>query len=119
MSKPIELEDAGFIVEAEGPPGIIGVFEDDGETGYLYIYEPDGQGVVNHLRIYVRAPKLQVEESDVHVEWSTDFSKCGVRIWNKFRGIIDIDSKLEGRVLLEDRMTPGIGDTKWLAGFAT
>jgi len=35
-------QEQGFIVEAEGPNGIFGVFEDDGETGYLYIYEPDG-----------------------------------------------------------------------------
>jgi hypothetical protein len=114
---PMDLEEEGFIVEAEGPRSLVGVFEDDGETGYLYIYEPDGQGVVNHLRIYVRTLRLQVDESDVQVEWSRDFSKCGVRIWGKLRGIIDVVSKQEGRVLLEDRNTPGIGDTKWLAGF--
>jgi hypothetical protein len=110
-------EAEGFITEAAGPSGLFGVFEDDGETGYLYLYEPDGQGVTNHLRVYVRTPDLNVKEDDVRVEWSTDLSKCGVRIWGKMRGIIDIVSKQEGRVLLETRSTPGIGDAKWLEGF--
>ena len=112
-----DLVEDGFIVEAKGPGGLVGVFEDDGETGYLYIYEPDGQGVANHLRIYVRTPALDVSESDVQVEWSDSLNKCGVRIWGKLRGIIDLSTKQEGRVLLENRDTPGIGDPKWLEGF--
>ncbi len=107
----------GFIVEAPGPPGMFGVFEDDGTTGYLYTYEPDGEGVITHLRIYTCAPTLSVQEDDVNVEWSRDLSKCGVRIWGKMRGIIDLASKNEGRVLLENRDTPGLGDPQWLAGF--
>ena len=108
---------AEFIKEASGPPGLFCVFEDDGETGYLYIYEPDGRGVVRHLHIYDRSPKLPVQEQDVQVVWSEDLTKCGVRIWDKMRGIIDIASDREGRVWLEDRQTPGIGDAEWLQGF--
>lgn len=106
-----------FIREAAGPSGLVGVFEDDGDTGYLYIYEPEGGGVLNHLHIYDRKPELDIQEADVEVEWSTDLSKCGVRIWSKMRGIIDVVSKQEGRAWLENRQTPGIGDPKWLAGF--
>jgi hypothetical protein len=109
----------GFIKEKAGPPGLYSVFEDDGETGYLYLYEPSGRGIIQHLRIYVRSPSLQVGENDVTVEWSSDFNKCGVRIWGRMRGIIDILSKKEGRVLLERRDTPGIGDPDWLEGFST
>jgi len=39
------------------------------------------------------------------------------RIWGKMRGIIDLASGGEGRVWMENRDTPGIGDQKWLAGF--
>jgi len=106
-----------FIKEAPGPPGLFGVFEDDGRTGYLYLYEPDGRGIVTHLGIYDRSPDLNVSEEDVEVEWSTDLSKCGVRIWGQMRGIIDLALKREGRVLLENRNTPGIGDSEWLDGF--
>ncbi len=117
MSDDTEAMEDGFLVEAPGPPGMFGVFEDDGSTGYLYTYEPDGRGVITHLRIYIHGPALSVHEDDVKVEWSSDLSKCGVRIWGKMRGIIDIASETEGRVLLETRDTPGIGDSRWLTGF--
>jgi len=107
----------GFIKEAAGPVGLFAVFEDDGETGYLYLYEPEGRGVFRHLRIYTSGPSLAVSEGDVDVEWTNDFRKCGVRIWQKMRGIIDLLSNREGRVLLENRNTPGIGDSDWLDGF--
>jgi hypothetical protein len=110
-------DEAGFLVEAPGPNGLYGVFEDNGETGYLYLYEPEGRGVLNHLRVYVRGPLIVVTENDVNVEWSSDLSKCGVRIWGKLRGIINLHTTQEGRVLLESRDTPGIGDPEWLKGF--
>lgn len=106
-----------FIKDAEGPSGIFCVFEDDGDTGYLYIYEPESRGVVRHLHIYDRSPELNVHEQDVKVEWSIDLNKCGVRIWGKLRGIIDLASDREGRVWLASRETPGIGDSEWLRGF--
>ena len=112
-----DVNEEGFIVEAVGSGDLFAVFEDDGETGYLYVYEPNGRGIMNHLRVYVRSATVDVEEEDVAVEWSRDFSKCGVRIWGKLRGIINVQTKKEGRVLLEDRNTPGIGDPSWLDGF--
>lgn len=116
----IRLEDdssAGFVVERAGPPGVFGVFEDDGETGYLYIYEPGGREIFRHLHIYDRRPKVQVSDEDVRVVWSTDFAKCGVVIWQKMRGIVDLSTGQEGRVWLEDRNSLGIGDVQWLKGF--
>ena len=106
-----------FIKEASGPSGLFCVFEDDGETGYLYIYEPDGRGVIRHLHIYDRTPEFYVEEGDVQVQWSADQTKCGVRIWGKMRGIFNVASGQEGRVWLTSRNTPGIGDAEWMKGF--
>lgn len=106
-----------FIKEAPGPSGLFGVFEDDGETGYLYLYEPEGQGVTRHLHIYNRTPELDVTEADVEVEWSADQTKCGVRVWGKMRGIINVASGQEGRVMLASRSSPGIGDAEWMKGF--
>ena len=116
MKSPTTSENE-FIKEAAGPSGLFGVFEDDGDTGYLYIYEPEGRGVVRHLHIYDRSPEVNVREQDVEVEWSTDLKKCGVRVWSKMRGIIDLASDREGRVWLASRETPGIGDSDWLRGF--
>ena len=106
-----------FVIETAGPPGLFGVFEDDGETGYLYLYEPGGREVFRHLHIYDRTPNLPVQEQDVRVIWSEDFSKVGVLIWSKMRGIVNLVTSQEGRVWLESRNTPGIGDAEWLRGF--
>lgn len=106
-----------FIVDESGPEGLVGVFEDDGETGYLYVYKPDGEGVIKHLQIYDCAKKLNVQEGDVKVAWSVDGSKCGVIIWNGMRGIIDLKHDEEGRVQLTDPNSPPISDTEWLKGF--
>jgi len=54
MDNQEQTERQGFIVEAKGPNGILGVFEDDGDMGYLYIYEPAGAGIVQHLHTYDR-----------------------------------------------------------------
>src|SRR5947208_15880928 len=106
-----------FVTEAAGPPGVFGVFEDDGETGYLYLYEPDGRKVFQHLHIYDRTPDLPIREQDLRVIWSEDLSKVGVLIWGKMRGIINLTTGQEGRVWLENRNTPGISDAEWLKGF--
>ncbi len=61
-----------FVTEAAGPQGLFGVFEDDGDTGYFYLYEPGGREVFQHLHIYDRKPNLPVQEQDVRVVWSED-----------------------------------------------
>jgi hypothetical protein len=109
--------ETNFIVYAIGPHEQAAVFEDDGESGYLYLYSSQEQTVVRYLHIYDRANTLAVARKDVQVMWSKDVTKCGVAIWDKMRGIIDVGSDREGRVWLESRDTPGIGDTQWLEGF--
>lgn len=106
-----------FIVDKEGPPGIFAVFEDDGETGYLYVYEPNGPGVVRHVHVYNRSPLLTVSESDVAIAWSENNRKCGVIIRDSMRAIIDLHSGREGRVWMESDESSGIDDVSWLKGF--
>jgi hypothetical protein len=105
-----------FIVDTPGPAGVYGVFEDDGETGYLYIYNQD-MGIVRHLHLYDRSPDILVQPEDVRVIWSRDLGKCAAVIWDQYRGIIDLANEREGRVWLTDRQTPGIADAEWLEGF--
>jgi hypothetical protein len=106
-----------FIIETQGPPGIFGVFEDEGETGYLYVYEPDGRGIFGHLQIYVRSDRIQPNESDVSVLWSSDQKKCGVIIWGGMRGIIDLKNDRQVVSPLEDRNSAPIIDEEWMRGF--
>jgi hypothetical protein len=93
------------------------VFEDDGETGYLYLFSAKAEGITKHLHIYDRSAQLRVSADDVDVVWSTDESKCAVVIWGQIRGIIDLRLNKEGRVLLKDPSTPGVNDRSWLKGF--
>jgi len=93
------------------------VFEDDGETGYLYLFSPDAEKIEKHLHIYDRNAGLDVSPDDVDVLWSMDELKCAVLVWGKIRGIIDLRLKKEGRAWLESRTTPGISDREWLKGF--
>jgi hypothetical protein len=106
-----------FIIYASGPNETFAVFEDDGDSGYLYLYSTGEQTVLRFVHLYDRSPELDVTVEDVRVVWATGETKCGVAIWGKMRGIIDLASGGEGRVWMQRRNTPGIGDQKWLAGF--
>ena len=108
---------SGFVIETAGLAGVFAIFEDDGETGYLYLYEPGGREVFQHLHIYDRTPNLHVKDEDVRIFWSQDFSKVGALIWGKMLGIVNLTTGQERRVWLESRDTPGIVDAEWLRGF--
>ena len=118
MSDQRNDDDVSIIVgDSSGPEDYLGVFEDNGETGYLYVSDRTTYEVLQHLQIYTCSGTLGVKEEDVEVIWSRDGSKCGVSIWGGIRGIIDVKRKLEGRAFLESRSTPPIDDTIWLEGF--
>ena len=111
---PIETN---FIIFDKGPDDLFAVFEDDGDTGYLYVFVVADQQIRQRVQIYDKAEILNVGPEDVRVMWSEDGTKCGVLIWNKMRGIINCAENQEGRVKLESRETPGVGDAEWLRGF--
>jgi hypothetical protein len=106
-----------FVGDSSGPEDYVGFFEDDGETGYLYVSDRKKNEVVQHLQIYNSSRLLNIDENDVQVVWSKDGKKCGVSIWGGMRGIIDIGRKVEGRAFVESRSTPPIDDPVWLEGF--
>ena len=117
-NQPISLLETRFIVSALDSHGErAAVFEDEGETGYLYLYSVGAAAVQTHVHIYDLNNTLQITKENVDVLWSTDESKCAARIWGQLRGIIDLRLRREGRAWLENRETPGISDTEWLRGF--
>ena len=106
-----------FIVDAVGPHGLAGVFEDDGDTGYLYLYEQDGRGVLEAVQIYNCSKELNVNASDVTLMWSSDGSKCGVFVWNGLRGIIDLAKNETISSKVTSRDSPPISDPELLRRF--
>jgi hypothetical protein len=111
------LETSFLIVALDSHRERAAVFEDEGETGYLYVYSVGAATVQRHVHVYDRSDALQIVRNSVDVLWSTDESKCGVRIWGQMRGIIDLRTRREGRAWLENRDTPGINEAEWLRGF--
>jgi hypothetical protein len=106
-----------FIVESENFNGLFGIFEDDGETGYLYLYEPKGEGVIDDLQIYSNSTKAGVKEDDVTVIWSNDLKKCGVKIWGNLYGIIDVETGKKISAKLTDKKSSPITKTETLKDF--
>jgi hypothetical protein len=118
FDQPTSLLETFFLVAAfDSQRKRAAVFEDEGETGYLYLYSLDIAAVQTHVHIYDRSDALHIARDNVDVLWSTDESKCAVSIWRQLRGIIDLRTKREGRAWLETRDTPGITDREWLRGF--
>ncbi len=112
-----EESTGGFIIAELGPADLAGVFEDDGETGYLYLYEENGRGIISHLHIYSRSSKLNVGEDDVTVVWSAGGRKCGVVIWGGMRGIIDLETHQQMTTDFVSPDSPPISDPEWLSDF--
>jgi len=106
-----------FIIAEIGPNDLAGVFEDDGETGYLYLYEENGRGIISHLHIYNRSDELDVSEDDVSVVWSAGGNKCGVVICDGMRGIIDLENHQQMTTDFDSPDSPPISDPQWLSGF--
>jgi hypothetical protein len=106
-----------FVGDQRGPESYVGFFEDDGETGYLYVSDRSTKQIIQQLQIYVNSAQLRVEPEDVRVVWSKNGTKCGVLIWGGMRGIIDLERNREGRAFVDSRTTPPIDDAEWLGGF--
>ena len=112
-----EITDSRFMVDEEGPAGVFGLFEDDGTTGWFYLYEPGGREIFDDLWIYNYPDRLGVSEHDVDVIWSENNDKCAVVIWGKIRGIYDLVGGKKLAAPLNSRTEPGIVDEQWIAGF--
>lgn len=97
-----------FIKDLKGKKDLFGIFEDDGDIGYLYIYSPKERKIYTDLIIYNRTSDLQPTEDDIKIVWSNDGSKCGVYVWNKLRGYIDIVTQKRERLKFTSPESPGL-----------
>src|SRR5215469_17661686 len=110
-----------FVGNKSAPEEYEAFFEDtvgDKETppgGYLYVKKRDAEEIAKYLEIY-RLP-LNVAEDDIEILWSSDGQKCGISIWGRMRGIINLANGLEISAVLVSRESPAITDPEWLEGF--
>ena len=98
-----------FVSDNSGPANYVCFFEDDGETGYLYVSDRSARKVVKHLQLYANAQELNVREEDVRVGWASDGLKCGVVIWSGLRGVIDLENG-DVAAFITSRNTPPLKD---------
>lgn len=106
-----------FIVSTTNEEGLFGIFEDCEDTGYLYLSDHTGDGIIDHLHIYDHPEKLGVVEGDVEVVWTNSGTKCGVKVWGKFYGIFDLKSDQKIAHYIRSKDTPPITDKVLLDGF--
>ena len=59
-NESVEDSIAVFVGDIAGPESYVGFFEDDGESGYLYVSDRTTNVVIKHLQIYDCANILKV-----------------------------------------------------------
>lgn len=86
-----------FIVDYVSPDeSWIVVFEDNGETGYLYLSvwkNGEFAGIVDHLWIYNQISPPIKECKEVFIIWFDDSSRAGLVVDDECWGIFDIKTK--------------------------
>src|SRR5579884_3772039 len=108
-----------FVENSSGPEGYSAVFEatagDQEGTpsgGYLYVCNSTNAEIIRSLEIYKHSA-CELRESDVQVFWSSDLTKCGVSIWGRMRGVIDIAKNREITAPLDNPDSPAITAPEW------
>jgi hypothetical protein len=87
------------VAESRSPSqSFMTVFEDDGETGYVYALDlgrEHGQKIVDALQIYVAKEEFgDVEESVVRILWSSDGNKSGVELDGELQAVFDFGERI-------------------------
>ena len=99
-----------FIKKLKLTDNLFAVFEDEGETGYLYSYSPQDRRINLDLIIYQREPRvLEPSEKDVRLLKKND--SAGVYVWDKLRGYIVFPHKKRERLKFKSADSPGISNS--------
>lgn len=98
-----------FIKIIKCPHGLFGVFEDDGETGYLYSYLPDKREIKLDLIIYQNSLCLPAPSSnDIKLDYDKKSNLCGIYVWEKLRGYIEFPALARERLKFFKPDDPGL-----------
>ena len=91
-------DDESFLIGEFSPDGKWCVtFEDNGETGYLYIQHVNEKGetgdIFDHLWIYNRIMPPISACKEVYILWNDDSTKAGLIVDQECWGIFDLKSR--------------------------
>lgn len=101
----------GFIKSITCCNGLIGVFEDDGETGYIYSYSPSERKIYWDLIIYQReSGSLEPVKDDIQLIFEKELKLLGVYVWNKLRGYVVVPNINRHRLRFSSPDDPGISN---------
>lgn len=71
------------------------VFEDDGETGYLYATNEDHSQFLDALYLYEYGSFEQINLNDsVFIVWNERIKKAGLYYHERFQAVIDFDKQM-------------------------
>jgi hypothetical protein len=108
--------ESNFILCSPGPPGVLAVFEDAAETGWLYLYDVAQRRILRCTHVYNRA-NVAVQADEVDIGWAADEAVCGLAVWGQFRAFLGIRNTLEIRKPIATPDEPGIFAPDWPSGF--
>ena len=105
---------AAAVLQADAPGGGYAVvFEDDGETGYLYGLNLTGAGpadnlIVDALHLYnVSAMDHRQRAYTIEIHWAADRNRAGLFIGEVCQAVFDFD---ENRAVCRTGFPPARGD---------
>lgn len=73
---------------AAGPDNLLAIFDDDRQTGTLYLYQEDGtadQGVIAQTPVYRSVDVPDIHAANIQLGWNDDLSACWVRVGDLYR----------------------------------
>jgi len=99
---PVPFAGSGFAV----------VFEDDGETGYLYATNEDANEIFDALHLYNHGRPGQLEAGDeLVVVWNGALKRGGVHYHGAFQAVVDFAKQ---RAMCRNGFPPA--DARWCRG---
>lgn len=98
MDNELNEEKESFCIEAASQDNKwITVFEDNGETGYMYLCKCNEGGeyeeIVDHLWIYNQINPPIEECNEVFIIWSDDSTRAGLIVDDECWGIFDLSTR--------------------------
>ncbi|GAA0180861.1 hypothetical protein SH2C18_34810 [Clostridium sediminicola] len=118
MNSDLNQEEESYVIDSPSPNDKwTTVFEDNGETGYMYLCSSNEDGefnqIVDHLWIYNKINPPIEECKNVFIIWSDDSNRTGLIVDGECWGIFDLSRKRKLNAPREKNMITSIEREAW------